>query len=548
MDEGPTTRSTTQATGLLYGAHYGPLANYFVKFLEAYAKPGVPISTITPQNEPGRPPHDLPRDEPVRARRGEVDRRRHRPGAEGGPAARRRSTAMTSAVLRSVGIALRAGVARSIAASVLHGIAWHCYHGSPDRDVELEHNLLPNADRDDGRVLARADVLDLRDDRLVARQLGQRGGPLQPRARPSARPGPAAESRLPAGAPPRRPSIRAAETFGLNLNFYQLGQASHFIDRGAARIASQNHFSYNDLRQRSDDLDAGARRRGAPEPERQQGAGRVQQLGATRSGSGSSTRIGGSRTRSLPAKATVTFEWDKPAALDSPSSLASRTPCESSRASSRPGASTSATTSARSRSTSPARTAARRSTASSTCTRSRSPTSRPRCASRCTTRRRSLLAAGLDPEPLHLLPPERRPRAHRADLAAVERDRVRRAEPDDAVQGEVGRAARPRLGRAVRLPGAAGRGRARLPRARGAGRRGPAPAHRADARRRDALQRALRRDAGRARGAGSRRSARGSWTSRTPTKKMSTTGGTPQGTVLVLDDARHDRRRRSARR
>ena len=37
-------------------------------------------------------------------------------------------------------------------------------------------------------------------------------------------------------------------------------------------------------------------------------------------------------------------------------------------------------------------------------------------------------------------------------------------------------------------------------------------------------------------GTASRRSARGSWTSRTPTPKMSTTGGTEQGTVYVLDE------------
>ena len=42
-----------------------------------------------------------------------------------------------------------------------------------------------------------------------------------------------------------------------------------------------------------------------------------------------------------------------------------------------------------------------------------------RAARACTTRSRILLAAGLDPRALHPLPPERRPRAHRADLAAV---------------------------------------------------------------------------------------------------------------------------------
>ena len=71
----------------------------------------------------------------------------------------------------------------------------------------------------------------------------------------------------------------------------------------------------------------------------------------------------------------------------------------SSPASSRPAASTSATTSARSASTSRARTAAsRRSSASSTCTRSRSPTTRPSCASALYDTAAILLAAGLDPE------------------------------------------------------------------------------------------------------------------------------------------------------
>ena len=72
--------------------------------------------------------------------------------------------------------------------------------------------------------------------------------------------------------------------------------------------------------------------------------------------------------------------------------------CASSPASSPPGASTSATTSARSRSTSPARSAARGSSASSTCTRSPSPTTRPSCASASTTRPRSCSPPGLDPE------------------------------------------------------------------------------------------------------------------------------------------------------
>ena len=90
--------------------------------------------------------------------------------------------------------------------------------------------------------------------------------------------------------------------------------------------------------------------------------------------------------------------------------------------------------------------------------------------------------------------------------------------------------------RAALLPGADGRRRARLPRARGAGGRGPARAHRADARRRrGASTRASARRWSCPRAA-SPRSARASATSRSPTRKMSTTGGTEQGTVYVLDE------------
>ena len=94
---------------------------------------------------------------------------------------------------------------------------------------------------------------------------------------------------------------------------------------------------------------------------------------------------------------------------------------------------------------------------------------------------------------------------------------------------------RVRLRGAVLLPGPAGGRRARLPRRRGAGRRRPAPAHRADARDRAALQRALRRDPGRPR-APHPRGRRADHGPPGPDSKMSTTGGAEQGTVYVLDE------------
>ena len=148
------------------------------------------------------------------------------------------------------------------------------------------------------------------------------------------------------------------------------------------------------------------------------------------------------------------------------------------------------------------------------------------------------------PGALHPVPPERRARAHRADLAALERHRTRAPPAHAPVPRQVRGAARAGLGRAAVLPGADGRRRARLPRPRGAGRRGPARAPRADARRRRATS--TRRFAAARRcsscpSCASRRSARGSWTCRSPTRKMSTTGGSEQGTVLRARRAEGDR-------
>jgi tryptophanyl-tRNA synthetase len=106
-----------------------------------------------------------------------------------------------------------------------------------------------------------------------------------------------------------------------------------------------------------------------------------------------------------------------------------------------------------------------------------------------------LLAAGLDPERCILF---RQSDVHEHTelcwlLAAVtahgDLNRMTQFKEKSAQQREL-------VSAGLFLPGAAGGRRARLPRRRGAGRRGSAPARRADAGDRAALQRALRRDAG----------------------------------------------------
>ena len=46
--------------GTLIPSDYGPLAQYFVKFIQAYRAQGIPIYAITPQNEPGYAPDNYP--------------------------------------------------------------------------------------------------------------------------------------------------------------------------------------------------------------------------------------------------------------------------------------------------------------------------------------------------------------------------------------------------------------------------------------------------------------------------------------------------------
>ena len=116
-------------SGTLLPSAFGPLARYIVKFIQAYEGLGVPISAITPQNEPssggsGTPYPGLTLPEP------DEDQF---------------IAQYLSPALRAAGLdtkvyatdhgwdrqAYANGVATGAAAGDLAGIAWHCYFGTP---------------------------------------------------------------------------------------------------------------------------------------------------------------------------------------------------------------------------------------------------------------------------------------------------------------------------------------------------------------------------------------------------------------------------------
>ncbi len=293
--------------GFLLGRDYGPLAQYFVKFIEAYRQAGVPISAITPQNEPMNPTiyPGLQLSENAEARFIAYFL---------APALR---AAKLDVQIYGDDLGLSAGalgtgyaqaLPRSVAAGDLDGIAWHCYHGSPD-SITTEHELFPQLDEivdecSPGLTPSVSETLisSLRNWASAVvffnLALDPKRGPVQPPNH---------------GCPPctGEATVYPGGRFGLNLNFFQLGQASHFVDRGAVRIATQNFVSYaiagNDPQIATPGLDDVAFQN--PNGSK---------ILLAYNNSAKTIRFGvqwqkGWFTYRLAPRATVTFEWDKPA-------------------------------------------------------------------------------------------------------------------------------------------------------------------------------------------------------------------------------------------
>jgi glucosylceramidase len=126
-------------TGTLIASDYAPLAQYFVKFIQAYQAQGVPIYMISPQNEPQYATSDYPGMVWEAADESNWIKNNLKP-------------ALTSAGLNpkilgwdfvwsdtSYAQALLDDPATN---SDIEGIAWHCYDGSPSVMTQI-HNQYP---------------------------------------------------------------------------------------------------------------------------------------------------------------------------------------------------------------------------------------------------------------------------------------------------------------------------------------------------------------------------------------------------------------------
>jgi glucosylceramidase len=291
----------SNGAGTLLGSAYQAFANYFVRFLQAYAAEGVPVGAIVPDNEPnsaatfpsmaftasGEAQWITQNLEPALDQAGLHPRLY---GGDVGWAAPYYPSALVS----------------SPANGALTGVAWHCYGGMPTVMSSL-HAQVPADDQivtECSQGIAPYPVPEV----LIGSlrnwssavmlwnlALDPSGGPVQP---PNA------------GCPHCTGEVtidEATQSVTFRLAYFQLGQVSAFVQPGAWRIGSKSFVSYYQTSQSQYGATQGLDDVAFLNPD----GSRV--LVAYNN---SPTRIrfavtwaGRAFTYSLPAKAMVTFRW-----------------------------------------------------------------------------------------------------------------------------------------------------------------------------------------------------------------------------------------------
>jgi glucosylceramidase len=227
--------------GTVLPSAYGALARYFVRFIEAYASAGVPVQAVTPQNEPGLPTGfpGMSFPEPTEARF---------------------IAHYLAPALRAAGLQTQiygfdfhwflAAYAHALASDPavlpdIAGIAWHCYRGNPDAMTTL-HGLAPVLDQVETECSsgiapgppAELAIASLRNWAsgvvLWNLALDPRGGPIQPHNGCRHCTGVVTVD-------------RRTGHVSYGRDYYQLGQASSFVQRDARRIGSEHFVRYRSV-------------------------------------------------------------------------------------------------------------------------------------------------------------------------------------------------------------------------------------------------------------------------------------------------------------
>jgi glucosylceramidase len=226
--------------GTLLTSAYQPLANYFVKVLQAYMAQGVPIEAITPQNEPrtsgaGTAYPGLTLPEPDEAQF----------------IAQNLAPTLTAAGLHTKiygndlswdSTSYANSLVSGSAGSDLSGIAWHCYFGPPTAMTQL-HQADPELDQivdecsPEIRAFGTPEFLisTLRNWASTVAvwsvALDPNGGPIQP-------------GNNCGGCRGLVTIDEQSHTMTMRNEYYQLGQVSSFVQPGAQRIDSPNFVTY----------------------------------------------------------------------------------------------------------------------------------------------------------------------------------------------------------------------------------------------------------------------------------------------------------------
>jgi len=224
--------------GMLLPRAYGAWGRYFAKFLTAYARAGIPVAAVTAQNEPGTPTLypglNLPAATEARWIEQDLEPALNAAGLHTRIYGGDLGWGPHSNGYMSTDMSGAAGTA-------LSGLSWHCYYGAPgvmSQFRQADPRLDEIVDECSPGLITPTPtpeivIASLRDwastVALWNLALDPDGGPVQPPNH---------------GCPGCEGLAQINERTGsvsLTPAYYQLGQASAFVARGAQRIAS-NHF------------------------------------------------------------------------------------------------------------------------------------------------------------------------------------------------------------------------------------------------------------------------------------------------------------------